>query len=45
MAGNTLQDLTLRPIASESNKEPGDFDENEKDFIEKRNPLKPHASP
>jgi hypothetical protein len=44
-AGNTPQDLTSRPIASESNKEPRDFDENEQDFVKKRNPPKPHASP
>jgi hypothetical protein len=44
-AGNTPQDLTSRPIASESNKEFWDFDEDEQDFGEKRNPPKPHASP
>jgi hypothetical protein len=44
-AGDTSQGLTSRPIASESNKEPWDFNENEQYFGEKRNPLKPHASP
>jgi hypothetical protein len=45
IAGNTPQDLTSRPTASESNKESWDFDEDEQDFGEKRNPLKPHADP
>jgi hypothetical protein len=44
-AGNTPQDLTSRPITSESNKESRDFDEDEQDFGEKRNPPKPHDSP
>jgi hypothetical protein len=44
-AGNTLQDLTSRPIASESNKESWDFDENEQDFGEEKNLPKPHANP
>jgi hypothetical protein len=37
--------LTSRPIASESNKESWDIDEDEQDFGEKRNPLKPHDIP
>jgi hypothetical protein len=44
-AGNTPQDLTSRPIASESNKESWDFDENEQDFGEEKNLPKPHANP
>jgi hypothetical protein len=44
-AGNTSQDLTSRPIAFESNKESWDFDEDEQDFGEKRNPPKLHAIP
>jgi hypothetical protein len=44
-AGNTPQDLTSRLIASESNKESWDFDEDKQDFGEKRNPPKPHHSP
>jgi hypothetical protein len=44
-AGNTPQDLTSRPIASESNKESWDFDEDGQDFGEKKNPPKPHANP
>jgi hypothetical protein len=44
-AGNASQDLTSRPITSESNKGSWDFDESEQDFGEKRNPLKPHDSP
>jgi hypothetical protein len=44
-AGSVPQDLTSGPIASESNKEPWDFDEDEQDFGEKRNPPKPHDSP
>jgi hypothetical protein len=44
-AGNTPQNLTSRPIASESNKESWDFDEDGQDFGEKKNPPKPHANP
>jgi hypothetical protein len=44
-AGSVPQDLTSRPIASESNNLPWDFDEDEQDFSEKRNPPKPHDSP
>jgi hypothetical protein len=45
MAGSTPQDLTSRPIASESNKESWDFNEDEQDFGKKENPPKTHASP
>jgi hypothetical protein len=45
MAGRTLQDLTSRPITSESNKGSWDFNEDKQDFGEKKNPPKPHASP
>jgi hypothetical protein len=44
-AGNTPPDLTSRPIASESNKESWDFDEDGQDFGEKKNPPKSHAKP
>jgi hypothetical protein len=44
-ASNTPQDLTSRPDTYESNRESWDFDEDEEDFGEKRNPPKPHASP
>jgi hypothetical protein len=44
-AGRTPQDLTSRPTASKSDKESWDFDEDEQDLSEKRNPPKPHASP
>jgi hypothetical protein len=32
-------------MSSEPNQKSWDFDENKQDFGEKRNPLKPHASP
>jgi hypothetical protein len=43
--GNTLQDMTSRPTTSRSDKESWDFDGNEQDFGEEKNPLKPHANP
>jgi hypothetical protein len=44
-AGDIPQDLTSRSTASRSNDESWDFDENEQDFGEERNPPKPHANP
>jgi hypothetical protein len=44
-AGNAPQDLTSRPMASGPEQESWDFDEDEQDFGEKKNPPKSHASP
>jgi hypothetical protein len=44
-AGNAPQDLTSRPMAPEPDRESWDFDEDEQDFGEKKNPPKPHANP
>jgi hypothetical protein len=45
MTGNTSQDLTSRPTTSRPDKESKDFDGNEQDFGEEKNPPKPHANP
>jgi hypothetical protein len=45
MAGAAPRVLALRPTASRPDKESWDFDRNEQDFGEEKNPLKPHANP
>jgi hypothetical protein len=37
--------LASKSATSRPDKEPWDFDEDEQDFGEKKNPLKPHANP
>jgi hypothetical protein len=44
-AGNTSRDLTSKPTTSRLDKESWDFDKNEQDFGEEKNPPKPHANP
>jgi hypothetical protein len=44
-AGGVPRDLSSKPATSRSDKESWDFDGNEQDFGEEKNPLKPHASP
>jgi hypothetical protein len=44
-AGGVPCDLTSRPATSRPNKESWDFDGNEQDFGEEKNPPKPHANP
>jgi hypothetical protein len=44
-AGEAPQDLTSRPTVSELDEESWDFDGDEQDFGEERNPPKPHANP
>jgi hypothetical protein len=44
-AGGTLQDSTSMTRATKLDQKSWDFDEDEQDFGEKRNPPKPHASP
>jgi hypothetical protein len=45
MAGNTSRDLSSRPTTPRPDEESWDFDENEQDFGEEKNPPKPHANP
>jgi hypothetical protein len=44
-AGNTPWDLTSRTMTSRPERESWDFNRNEQDFGEEKNPLKPHANP
>jgi hypothetical protein len=44
-AGGVPRGLSSKPATSRSDKESWDFDGNEQDFGEERNPPKPHASP
>jgi hypothetical protein len=44
MARGVPHDLASKPAASRPDGESWDFDENEQDFGEEENPLKPHAS-
>jgi hypothetical protein len=44
-AGDAPPDLTSRPMASVLEQESWDFDEDEQDFSEKKNPPKPHSNP
>jgi hypothetical protein len=37
--------LTSKPATSRPDEESWDFDGNEQDFDEEKNPLKPHANP
>jgi hypothetical protein len=43
-AGDTPRDLTSRAATSRSDEESWDFDGNEQDFGEEKNPPKPHAT-
>jgi hypothetical protein len=45
MAGGALRNATSRTGATEPDQKSWDFDEDMRDFGEKRNPPKPHASP
>jgi hypothetical protein len=45
MAGGVLHDSASKLATSRSDQESWDFDENEQDFGEEKNPLKPHANP
>jgi hypothetical protein len=44
-AGGVPRDLASKPATSRPDKESWDFDRNEQDFGEERNPPKPHANP
>jgi hypothetical protein len=44
-AGGVPRDLALKPATSRPDKESWDFDGNEQDFGEEKNPPKPHANP
>jgi hypothetical protein len=44
-AGGVPRDLAPRPATSRPDRESWDFDKNEQDFGEKKNPPKPHANP
>jgi hypothetical protein len=44
-AWRTPQGLASTTRSTKSNRRTWDFDEDEQDFGEKKNPLKPHASP
>jgi hypothetical protein len=44
-AGDIPRDLTSRPTTSRPNEQSWDFDGNEQDFGEEKNPPKPHANP
>jgi hypothetical protein len=44
-AGGVPRDLSSKPATSKPDKESWDFDGNEQDFGEEKNPPKPHASP
>jgi hypothetical protein len=44
-AGGVPHDLASKPATSRPDKESWDFDGNEQDFSEERNPPKPHANP
>jgi hypothetical protein len=43
--GGVPHDSALKPATSRQDKESCDFDRNEQDFGEEKNPLKPHANP
>jgi hypothetical protein len=45
MAGGASRGLASRPTTSKLDKESWDFDRNEQDFGEEKNPPKPHANP
>jgi hypothetical protein len=45
MAGGIPRNLASKPAISRPDGESWDFDENEQDFGEKKNPPKPHANP
>jgi hypothetical protein len=45
MARAVLHDSALKPTISRPDGDSWDFDENEQDFGEEKNPLKPHANP
>jgi hypothetical protein len=44
-AGEVPQDLASKPTTSRPDEESWDFDGNEQDFGEEKNPPKPHANP
>jgi hypothetical protein len=44
-AGRVPRDLASKPATSKPSKESWDFDGNEQDFCEEKNPPKPHANP
>jgi hypothetical protein len=44
-AGEVPRDLASKPATSRPDEESWDFDGNEQDFGEEKNPLKPHANP
>jgi hypothetical protein len=44
-AGGVPRYLSSKPATSRSDKESWDFDRNEQDFGEEKNPPKPHANP
>jgi hypothetical protein len=44
-AGGVPRDLASKPATSRPDKESWDFDGNEQDFGEEKNPPKPHANP
>jgi hypothetical protein len=45
MARGVLRGLASKPAISRSDKESWDFNGNEQDFGEEKNPPKPHANP
>jgi hypothetical protein len=45
MAGGVPRDLASKPATSRPDKESWDFDGNEQDFSEEKNPPKPHVNP
>jgi hypothetical protein len=45
MAGEAPQDLASRPMVSEPDEESWDFNGNEQDIGDEKNPPKPHANP
>jgi hypothetical protein len=45
MAGSTSRDLTSKPTTPRTDKESWEFDGNEQDSGEEKNPPKPHANP
>jgi hypothetical protein len=44
-AGGVPRDLASKPVISRPDEESWDFDGNEQDFGEEKNPPKPHANP
>jgi hypothetical protein len=45
MAGGVQHDLAPKLVTSKPDEESRDFDGNERDFGEEKNPPKPHANP